>query len=154
MKVKFLNTFVFILGAALAACSGSPVGEEPQHITKIDRKDIRSHFMIETGSDGPDSLANPFPNPYNHTEGDTTIHINFNLADSADLKILIQNPIGDSVVVFEDTRLGPGAYSGSWLPLSVDNQPLRPGLYFITMRADPNKRNYIQSKLIFIENND
>jgi hypothetical protein len=154
MKIKFFNAVVFILGAVLVSCSILPTQEEPQHIINVDHRDIRSHFMIESGADGPDSLANPYPNPYNHTEGDTAINIYFNLADSADLKILIQNPIGDSVVVFEDTRLGKGAYSGSWVPLSVDNQPLRPGLYFITMRADPNKRNYIQSKLIYIENND
>ncbi|HEY6172424.1 MAG TPA: hypothetical protein VIX80_09220 [Candidatus Kapabacteria bacterium] len=123
-------------------------------IIQTDYKIIRDHFQIEAGSNFPDSLANPFPNPYNHSNGDNRIHIGFTLADTGNVKLIIQNAIGDSVVVFQDTSLKSGSYSAEWEPLSLKRTPLRAGLYFITLRAAPNERNYIQSHLLYIENND
>ena len=118
------------------------------------RKNIRSLFSVEGSSGYPDSLANPHPNPYNRQLGDTTIFISYALADSAVVKVIIQNPIGDSVAIFEDAKLPGGIYKGWWTPVNSLNQPLRSGLYFITLRADPDRRNYIDSKLLYIENND
>ena len=123
-------------------------------ITRTDHRIIRDHFQIEAGSNFPDSLANPFPNPYNHSNGYNSIHIGFTIADTGNVKLIIQNAIGDSVVVFQDTSLKSGSYSAEWEPLSVNRTPLRAGLYFITLRAAPNERNYIQSHLLYIENND
>jgi hypothetical protein len=127
---------------------------DSQHIIYTEHKSITDHFTIEAGSSYPDSLADPFPNPYNHSAGDNKIAIGFSLADSGNVKLIIQNAIGDSVVVFQDTSLKAGAYSSEWLPFAIDGTPLRAGLYFITLRAAPNARNYIESHLLYIENND
>lgn len=135
-------------------CTGSILSDDSLSITQTDYKIIRDHFQIEAGSNFPDSLANPFPNPYNHSNGDNKIHIGFTLTDTGNVKLIIQNAIGDSVVVFQDTSLKSGMYSAEWEPLSVNRTPLRAGLYFITLRAAPNERNYIQSHLLYIENND
>lgn len=135
---------------------GCTTSEQPQEdVTQAPvRKNIRSLFSVEGSSGFPDSLANPFPNPYNRQLGDTTIFIGYTLADSAVVKVIIQNPIGDSVAIFEDAKLPGGVYKGWWTPVNSLNQPLRAGLYFITLRADPDRRNYIDSKLLYIENND
>ena len=80
----------------------------------------------------------------------------FTLKDTGDVKIIIQNPIGDSVAIFRDSLLPPGSFTGSWSPVTSDGTRLRAGLYFITMRAapdDPN-RNYINSQLLDIISND
>lgn len=139
---------------AIFGCTGSTLPDDTIPITQTDYQNIRDRFQIEAGSNFPDSLGNPYPNPYNHSNGDTKIHIRFTLADTGNVKLIIQNPIGDSVVVFQDTSLKSGSYSAEWVPLSVDRTPLRAGLYFITLRAAPNARNYIESHLLYIENND
>lgn len=148
----------YILGllclCAFFGCTGSTLPDDTIPITQTDYQIIRDRFQIEAGSNFPDSLANPFPNPYNHSNGDNRIHIGFTLADTGNVKLIIQNAIGDSVVVFQDTSLKSGSYTAEWEPLSVNRTPLRAGLYFITLRASPNERNYIQSHLLYIENND
>lgn len=137
----------------LAGCYQSQQPEDAAHEKPV-YYSIRSVFSVEGNSSFPDSLANPYPNPYNHQLGDSSIFISFSLRDSADVKLIIQNPIGDSVAFFFDEKLPPGVHSGWWTPLNSLNVPLRSGLYFITLRADPNARNYIDSKLLYIENND
>lgn len=134
-------------------CTGATNPGTPDPIIQTDYKQIRDIFTIEAGSSRADSLANPFPNPYNHSVGHTNIHIGFSLADSGNVKLIIQNAIGDSVIVYQDTSLSSGSYSAGWTPVTVDGTPLRAGLYFITLRAAPNGRNYIESHLFYIENN-
>jgi hypothetical protein len=138
---------------AMSGCDNAEQTQEYTNDAPVYAK-IRSVFSIEGTSTFPDSLADPFPNPYNHQLGDTSIFISFTLADSADVKVIIQNPIGDSVAFFEDAVLPPGSYGSWWTPVNALNTPLRAGLYFVTLRADPERRNYIDSKLLYIENND
>ena len=145
---------IILLVASLAwlGCEGSSA---PQHSAQPPvRASIRSVFNIESSPGTRDSLAPPYPNPYNHQLGDTSIRIFFSLADSANVKVIIQNPIGDSVAIFKDDKLNAGAYEGWWTPLNSLREPLRAGLYFVTLRVDPEKRNYIDSRLLYIENND
>lgn len=153
-RMKVLPTIIFICLCAFFGCTESSSPDDSLVITRTEYKDIRNHFSIEAGSNYPDSLADPFPNPYNHSNGDKSINIRFTLADSGNVKLIIQNAIGDSVVVFQDTTLKSGSYSAEWVPFSVERIPLRAGLYFITLRAAPNARNYIESHLLYIENND
>ena len=141
------------MGFIVYGCTTGDEQQESSNEAPV-RKHIRSLFSVEGSSGFPDSLANPHPNPYNHQLGDTSIRICYTLADSAFVKVIIQNPIGDSVAIFQDANLPGGFYEGWWTPLNDLNVPLRAGLYFITLRVDPDRRNYIDSKLLFIENND
>jgi hypothetical protein len=151
MKITLL-IFVGLFG--LSGCAGE-ADETPSYTNEAPvYARIRSAFSIEGTSEFPDSLANPHPNPYNRQLGDSSIFISFTLSDSADVKVIIQNPIGDSVAFFEDDVLPPGSYGGWWTPVNALHTPLRAGLYFVTLRADPERRNYIDSKLLYIENND
>ncbi len=152
MKIRYILGLLCL--CALFGCTGSTLPDDTFEFTQTEYQIIRDRFQIEAGSNFPDSLANPFPNPYNHSNGNTKIHIRFTLADTGNVKLIIQNAIGDSVVVFQDTSLRSGSYSAEWVPLSVNRTPLRAGLYFITLRAAPNERNYIESHLFYIENND
>ncbi len=152
MRIQYILGLLFL--CTIFGCTESTLSDTALPITQTDHRIIRDHFQIEAGSNYPDSLSNPFPNPYNHSNGDNRIHIGFTLADTGNVKLIIQNAIGDSVVVFQDTSLTSGMYSAEWEPLSVHKTPLRAGLYFITLRAAPNERNYIQSHLLYIENND
>lgn len=152
MRISCILWFLFL--SAIFGCAESTLHDDSLPIIQTDYKIIRDQFQFKAGVDYRDSLANPFPNPYNHSYGDNRVHIRFTLADTGNVKLIIQNAIGDSVVVFQDTSLKSGSYSAEWEPLSIDRTPLRAGLYFITLRAAPNERNYIQSHLLYIENND
>jgi hypothetical protein len=101
-------------------------------------------------------LAPIYPNPFNHNNGDVADTIVFTLRDTGNVKIIIQNPIGDSVAIFRDTLLPPGIFTGSWEPLTTDGIRLRAGLYFVTIRIAPNDpdRNYINSRLLQIQSNE
>jgi hypothetical protein len=139
-----------LLGLLVSACAEPQIGDEDADAPVYAK--IRSVFSEQGSSEFRDSLANPHPNPFKF--GDTSIFISFTLTDSAKVKVIIQNPIGDSVAFFEDDVLPAGAYAGWWVPENPAGRPLRAGLYFVTLRADPDKRNYIDSKLLYIENND
>ncbi|HYM34520.1 MAG TPA: hypothetical protein VET48_03935 [Steroidobacteraceae bacterium] len=118
-------------------------------------KSIKDNFHIQGNSGLPDSLAPVFPNPFNLVLGDTTINIFFSLKDTATVVLLVQNPLGDSVVVFKDELLGGGSFSGSWKPQNSAGQQLRAGLYFVTLRIENDAQNrvYINSELLSIEAN-
>lgn len=119
------------------------------------RGSIRSMFKVQgNSSETNEKLDSPFPNPFNRQFGDTTVALSFTIIEQALVKLIIQNPIGDSVAVFIDDSLNAGNFSYSWAPVNSLGEPLNPGLYFITLRVDPDKRNYIDSKLFYLENND
>ncbi|MFI5264275.1 MAG: hypothetical protein ACHQM6_07155 [Candidatus Kapaibacterium sp.] len=139
-----------------AGCSDSTAPGANIHISEIARYSIRSHFRIESSGSYPDSLAPLFPNPFNRTIGDSVITIFFTTKDTGEVKIVIQNPLGDSVAIFRDSVVPPGIGIGSWQPVTANGTRLRPGLYFITMHAAPDDpdRNYINSRLLQIQSND
>ncbi len=154
--MKYISPYLIILFVTLMIGGCNEMNSEPQHIALHSSQilSIKKSFHVQSGGKFPDSLAPIYPNPYNHSLGDSTIFISFTIQDTAIVKLIVQNAIGDSVVVFQDSILAPGSYSGRWEPLNSVNSPLRAGIYFITMRADPDLRNYISSKLFYIENND
>jgi hypothetical protein len=138
---------LFILAILLIGCQS--VTESPLVLTRYES--FGDRFMVEAGSVYPDSLGLPYPNPFNAALGDTALRVVFALKDSADVRLLLQNVIGDSVVVFRSERLAPGLYSGTVPMTNPAGDALRAGLYFITLRADPDKRNYINSRLVSVE---
>jgi hypothetical protein len=111
---------------------------------------IRLSFAHKGSTPPGDSLYPIFPNPFNRTAGDTTITIRFALNDTGAVAVLIQNVIGDEIAGYTDSLLPAGIYSGQWNPIASDGTPLISGLYFITLHAG----NYINSRLVNIENND
>jgi len=139
-----------------AGCADSTTPTANIHITEIARYSIRSHFHIQSPGSYPDSLAPFYPNPFNRTIGDSVVTILFTTKDTGDVKIIIQNPLGDSVAVFQDSIIPPGIFTGLWQPVTANGTRLRPGLYFITMHAAPDDpdRNYINSRLLQIQSND
>ncbi len=139
----------------MISCGGSSEFIASNNSAKVEVKSIKAHFRVQSGSSYPDSLAPLFPNPYNRVAGDSVVNIFFTLRDSGDVKVIIQNPLGDSVVVFEDKSLPAGSYPGAWEPINSAGEHLREGLYFITLRVSPNvnARNYINSRLFLIEAN-
>jgi hypothetical protein len=114
-----------------------------------ERVSIRSRFQIEAGENFADSLYPLFPNPFNRAAGDTAITIQFTIADTSRAIVLIQNPIGEEVVRFEDDTLSPGQYRAGWQPLSSEREPLNSGIYFVTFRTD----QYIVSRMFNIQTN-
>mgnify|MGYP001795434389 CR=1 FL=1 len=151
------NIYILIFAFTyLCGCSGPENVDGNMHITKIARYSIAKNFHIESSGLYPDSLAPIYPNPFNHNVGNIADTIYFTLKDTADVKIIIQNPIGDSVAIFKDTLLPPGGFTGAWEPITADGNRLRSGLYFITIRVAPNDphRNYINSRLLQIESNE
>ena len=156
MNKTFHRVLLFTMVIFAVACSDPPVPSTDLNISGTSHYSIRSHFRIGSSGTFPDSLAPLFPNPFNRTAGDSVITIRFTLKDTANVKILVQNPIGDSIAVFRDSLLPPGVFTGFWNPVTVNGIRLHDGLYFITMRAAPNNpdRNYINSRLLQIESNE
>lgn len=154
MDYKTALSLMFVT-ITLISCGGSSEFIASSNSSKLEVKSIKTYFRVQSGSSYPDSLAPMFPNPYNRVAGDSVINIFFSLRDSGDVKVIIQNPLGDSVVVFEDKSLPAGSYPGSWEPINSAGEHLREGLYFITLRVSPNvnARNYINSRLFLIEAN-
>ena len=140
----------------ILSCSNSQAPEQSIQAQETARYSIRKTFHIESSNAFPDSLAPIYPNPYNHNIGDSAETINFTLKDTGEVKIIIQNPIGDSVAIFRDSVLLPGSFTGFWEPVLANGARLRAGLYFITIRIAPNdpNRNYIDSRLLQIQSND
>lgn len=115
----------------------------------LERLPLREHFALEVGDFVNDSLLPLFPNPFNRAAGDTTINFNFWVSDTMHTIILIQNPIGEEVVRYEDSTLPSGQYRGSWAPVTSEGEPLNPGLYFVTFRTE----NYIFSRMLSLQTN-
>ena len=128
--MKRQSKYYFLPVAALAlllACTGSdnPVGNseipEPQefHIISI------------------------FPNPT-----DTLTTLKISLADSAFIRLYIQNPVGKKLyTVIEDTLVA-GVYTREWDLGSDAGKKLRNGLYFLTLEVPA--KNIRQSKVVEI----
>lgn len=154
-KITFL--FQIACGILLFAlgCSVSAVPDANIHVSQIARYSIRKNFRIENSGSFPDSLAPFYPNPFNRAVGDSVVNLYFTLKDTAEVKIVIQNPLGDSVALFRDSLLPTGSYSGAWQPVNTSGNRLNTGLYFITIRIAPDdiNRNYINSRLLQIQSN-
>ena len=140
----------------MTACSEIETPNANRHVTGTSYYSIRNTFRIQSSGSFPDSLAPIFPNPFNRQTGDSVINVFFTLKDTAEVKIVIQNPIGDSIAVYRDSLLPAGSGSGAWQPVNAAGDRLKAGLYFITIRIAPNdpNRNYINSRLLQIESND
>jgi hypothetical protein len=148
--------FTFCISLSIIACSDSESLDSNLHVTGTSRYSIRKNFRIQNAGIFPDSLAPIFPNPFNRQTGDSVINVFFTLKDTANVKILIQNPIGDSIAIYRDSLLPTGSFTGAWQPLNSSGTRLNAGLYFITIRIapdDPN-RNYINSQLLQIQSNE
>ena len=152
------NTFIcIVIGCLLfCGCADSSVQTPNMHVSETGRYSIRNTFHIESSGSYPDSLAPLFPNPFNRTTGDSIVTLFFTLKDTGTVKILIQNPIGDSIAIFVDSLLPPGSFTDFWHPVTANGTRLHAGLYFITMHAAPDDfdRNYISSRLLQIQSNE
>jgi hypothetical protein len=138
-----------VFSLALLAWCGCVVESGTETALRPERASIRSRFQIEAGENFRDSLMPLFPNPFNRDAGDTAITIQFTIADTSRTIILIQNPIGEEVIRFEDDTLSPGQYRAAWQPLSSEREPLNSGIYFVTFRTD----QYIVSRMFNIQTN-
>jgi hypothetical protein len=116
-------------------------------------RSIRATFQGPIGIDSPvvDNLEPIFPNPFNSGLGDTAINIKFEIQQEAAVKLIIQNPLGDSIAVFQDAILSAGTYTGYFGMRNSENELLGEGLYFITLRIED--RGFIDSRLFLIEAN-
>jgi len=159
MKISSIRAYALLtagaLGIGIPACSNISAPKPGTHVA-TSYLSIRKNFLIESSNTYPDSLAPIYPNPFNRNTGDSSVALFFSIKDTGEVKIIIQNPIGDSVVIYQDSILLPGTYTGHWDPIATDGTRLRAGLYFITMRAAPNdpNRNYIDSRLLDIQSNE
>jgi hypothetical protein len=149
--LRIASGFSLVLLLVVAGCvadGGTGSALQPQ------RLGIRENFthqpMVDAGEQPmPDSLYPLFPNPFNRDAGDDSVNLVFTLKDSSRVIILIQNPIGEEVVRFEDETLSPGQYRAGWHPLSAEREPLNSGIYFVTFRTD----RYIVSRMLSILTN-
>jgi hypothetical protein len=120
--------------------------------TKPILRPINGTFTFTIGSDTSlDNLAPIYPNPFNSNLGDTAIHIKFSLQQEARVLVLIQNPLGDSVALFQDDIINAGTYDTYFGLRNSEGELLDEGLYFITLRILD--RDFIDSKLFLIEAN-
>lgn len=141
---RIVSVFSLLL---LAACTEPPIASGPvAHSRSI--KELFVRVGVEEGN-FVDSLYPLFPNPYNRVLGDSSVHIRFSTADSGRALVLIQNPIGEEVVRFEDRVLAPGIYEGRFNVLNSEGLPLNSGLYFVTFRTD----TYIMSRMLSVLSN-
>ena len=154
---RIIFTIVLVsLGFTMVSCTQLQSPEQSFNLHGTSQFSIRKTFRVQSSGSVPDSLAPLYPNPFNHNTGDTAETIRFTLKDTGFVRILIQNPLGDSVAIFRDSLLPTGNYTGFWQPLRADGTRLRVGLYFITIRVAPDDptRNYIDSRLLQIQSND
>jgi hypothetical protein len=139
-----------------SSCSNNSNPDDTIRVSEPARYSVKDLFHTLSSGSYPDSLAPLAPNPFNRTIGDSAVNIFFTTKDTGDVRIVIQNPIGDSVAIFRDSILPPGSFIGIWKPVSSSGVRLRPGLYFITMHAGSTdaSRNYINSRLLQIQSNE
>lgn len=136
-----------LLQLAIAGCADP--ASRGVAATVVRSEPLKGKFTSQAGGSQPDSLYPLYPNPFNRVVGDTAVHITFSIKDTTKTLVLIQNPIGEEVVRYEDSTLGPGSYSGMWNGLGASGQPVNPGIYFITLRTEA----YISSRLLNISSN-
>ncbi len=153
---KISSVFVFCFSLFLIGCSETEFPDVNMHVKGTSHFSIRNTFHFESSGSFSDSLAPIYPNPFNRQTGDSVINVFFTIKDTSEVKIIIQNPLGDSIAVYRDSVLPPGSGSGAWQPLNAAGDRLKAGIYFITIRIAPNdpNRNYINSRLLQIESND
>jgi hypothetical protein len=111
---------------------------------------ILVNFTYKNTQPSADSLYPVYPNPFNRATGDTSIFLQFAVSDSGAVNLVIQNALGDEIVLFSDSALSPGFYSGYWNPLTSGGSSLISGIYFVTL----NDGDFINSRLVYIEENE
>jgi len=111
---------------------------------------ISLNFIYKNTQPSADSLYPVYPNPFNRGIGDTSLFLQFAVSDSGAANLVIQNALGDEIVLFSDSALAPGLYSGYWNPLTSGGAALLSGIYFVTL----NTGNFINSRLVYIEENE
>ncbi len=65
--------------------------------------------------------------------------LSFNLEDSADVYIDIENRYKTTVNTIDLGKLGPGIQRETWDRLDKDGEPLLPGLYYLRLSIDGEK---------------
>ncbi len=146
--LRIASVFSLLLTLVLVIAGCVVEADIPQPL-QAERVSIRKHFLVEAGETQIDSLLPLFPNPFNRDAGDDSVNIQFSLEDTSRVIILIQNPVGEEVIRFEDDTLSPGQYRAGWHPLSSDGEPLNSGIYFVTYRTE----DYIVSRMLNILTN-
>ena len=147
-SISALVIFSLMLG-----CATEPIATN-SHLT-VQPKPIKSLFSVLSNTPATDSLYTIYPNPFSRATGDSVEFLQFGISDSSQVILLIQNPIGDEVALFEDSTLHAGTYSGKWNPIASDGSGLNPGIYFVTLHVtDTVKRtSFIDSQVLNILNN-
>jgi len=148
--MKIISAFVALIALSVLGCNPSSQPED-LHVRTLEYG-IKDHFQVEGNPEGVDSLYPISPNPFSRGSGDSTISITFSLKDTATAIVLIQNPIGDEVIRFREEKLTAGTFKGHWDPIASDGVPLNSGMYFVTLNIG--SRNYINSRLLYIQNNN
>jgi hypothetical protein len=146
LRIASVFSLMLTLVLFMAGCVAESQTPQPLEAQRVS---IRKHFLVEAGETQTDSLLPLFPNPFNRDAGDDSINIEFSLEDTSRVIILIQNPVGEEVIRFEDDTLSPGQYRAGWHPLSAEGEPLNSGIYFVTYRTD----EYIASRMLNILTN-
>jgi len=153
IKSTTLIGLVLCSCAVFASCDTEMATVGQHSNAKPILRSIRSMFQGPIVVDSPvtDNLEPIFPNPFNSGLGDSVITIKFEIQKEAAVKLIIQNPLGDSIAVFQDAILSAGSYAGNFGMRNSNNELLSEGLYFITLRIED--RGFIDSRLFLIEAN-
>jgi len=88
-------TCVLLLVAFAAGCSTEPLQTGP----------IRLNFAYKNTQPATDSLYPVYPNPFNRVTGDTSLFLEFAVRDTTSVNLVVQNALGDAVVLFSDSLL-------------------------------------------------
>ena len=92
-------------------------------------------------------LFQNYPNPFNSI---TTIK--YQLPGKSDVKIVIHNMLGQNVITLVDEKKMAGNYSLKWNGLNQAGEKVGTGLYFLTLSARADSRNYTKTnKLLLLE---
>jgi hypothetical protein len=148
LSAVILAMFVMVMG-----CATEPPTSNGHLI--VQPKPIKSLFSVQANNPSSDSLYTIYPNPFSRATGDSVEFLQFAIADSSQVIVLIQNPLGDQVAMFEDSTLYAGTYSGKWNPVASDGSGLNPGIYFVTLHVTDtvNHTSFIDSQVLNILNN-
>lgn len=154
IKLNLVTLIIALCSCAVFASCNTDMATVAQHSSaKPILRSIRAAFQGPIGVDSPvvDNLDPIYPNPFNTGLGDTAINIKFEIQQEGAVKLIIQNPLGDSIAVFQDAILSAGTYTGYFGMRNSENELLDEGLYFITLRIED--RGFIDSRLFLIEAN-
>ena len=138
--IALRGCIILFLAIAAFGCSTEPLQTGP----------ILLNFNYKNTQPAADSLYPVYPNPFNRAGGDTSLFLQFTVTDTSAVDLIVQNALGDAVVLFSDSLLVPGDYNGYWNPLASDGTSLMSGIYFVTLQAG----DFINSRLVYIEENE